>query len=149
VRLSGNEPTLARDHLLEVLRSLPLDLEFILETNGILLGDDPSYARALTKFSNLHVRVSLKACTKEEFSRLTGAVSEAFELPLRALENLLQAGVSCHPSVMISFADGHALEYIRNRLYAIDPGLADFEAEELFTNPSIEKRLERLGWGSD
>lgn len=36
---------------------------FILETNGILIDSDPSYARELSRFDNVHVRVSLKATT--------------------------------------------------------------------------------------
>jgi uncharacterized Fe-S cluster-containing radical SAM superfamily protein len=87
-RLSGNEPTLGREHLLGVLSYLPRDISFILETNGILLGDDPGYAEKLSTFENLHVRVSLKGCNTEEFSRLTDAEPRGFELQLKALENL-------------------------------------------------------------
>jgi uncharacterized Fe-S cluster-containing radical SAM superfamily protein len=59
LRLSGNEPTLAREHLLELLRLLPQEeLLFILETNGILIGADPSYAAELARFPNLYVRTS-------------------------------------------------------------------------------------------
>ncbi|MGD9081606.1 MAG: radical SAM protein, partial [Desulfobacterales bacterium] len=43
IRISGNEPTIARDHLIKVLELLPKNLLFILETNGILLGHDASY----------------------------------------------------------------------------------------------------------
>src|SRR5512135_1489939 len=45
VRISGNEPTLHRSHLLQVLQLIPKEIHFILETNGILIGHDPSYAR--------------------------------------------------------------------------------------------------------
>ena len=38
LRISGNEPTLGRDHLLGILQFIPQDLHFILETNGILIG---------------------------------------------------------------------------------------------------------------
>jgi len=49
VRVSGNEPTLSMPHLLEVLARLPADLEFILETNGIVLGAEPQWARELAR----------------------------------------------------------------------------------------------------
>ena len=37
LRISGNEPTIARDHLIKVLELIPKNRLFILETNGILL----------------------------------------------------------------------------------------------------------------
>lgn len=55
LRLSGCEPTIGKEHLLSVLKyadnsKYPL---FILETNGILLGADRSYAKKLAKFKKL------------------------------------------------------------------------------------------------
>jgi uncharacterized Fe-S cluster-containing radical SAM superfamily protein len=145
VRLSGNEPTIARRHLLALLELIPREITFILETNGILLGADPDYARELAAFPNLHVRVSVKGCSEDEFSQLTGAVPEAFSLQLKALEHLLEAGVVCHPAVMVSFSGRRAVHALRERLYEINPGFSDFEAEETFLNPAIEKRLGRKG----
>lgn len=144
-RLSGNEPTLARAHLLNLLHLLPQDITFILETNGILLGDDRSYARELASFQNLHVRVSIKGCTESEFSQLTGAAPAAFDLQLRALEHLVDAGVRCHPAVMVSFSESGSVDSLRERLRAISPVFKDFEEEEIFTNASIERRLGRRG----
>ncbi len=119
VRISGNEPTLCREHLLEVLQHIPKNLRFILETNGILIGHDPSYAKALAAFNNLHVRVSLKGASEEEFSRLTGARPKDFALQLAALENLLAAGVSVHPAVMISFSSERNIEALRSGLHGL------------------------------
>ena len=97
VRLSGNEPTLGMTHLLEVLSHLPKDLAFILETNGIILGAESQWAKELAVFPQLFARVSLKGCTPEEFSHLTGAVPEGFALQLKALEHLLAAGSTAMP----------------------------------------------------
>lgn len=146
-RLSGNEPTLGREHLLGVLSYLPREISFILETNGILLGDDPGYAEKLSTFENLHVRVSLKGCNAEEFSRLTGAEPRGFDLQLKALENLLAHDVECHAAAMISFSSQKSVDSLQERLHQIHPALADFEAEEIFTNPEIEKRLAIRGFG--
>jgi uncharacterized Fe-S cluster-containing radical SAM superfamily protein len=44
--ISGNEPTIAREHLLGVLALIPGAIRFILETNGILIGHDNTYAKA-------------------------------------------------------------------------------------------------------
>jgi uncharacterized Fe-S cluster-containing radical SAM superfamily protein len=71
-----------------------------LETNGILIGEERDYAKALAKFKNVHVRISLKGTDSEEFSTLTMASPNGFELQLQALRNLVREGVSCHPSVM-------------------------------------------------
>ena len=57
VRIRGNEPTLGREHLVKVLERIPPDIVFILETNGLLLGHDSTYAQDLAKFENLYVRV--------------------------------------------------------------------------------------------
>lgn len=43
VRISGNEPTLCKSHLLDVIRAVELSdptLLFVLEMNGIKLGED-------------------------------------------------------------------------------------------------------------
>ncbi len=144
-RMSGNEPTLARSHLLDVLRLLPHDITFILETNGILLGHDRGYVQELASFPHLHVRVSIKGCTEGEFSRLTGAVPAAFGLQLKALEHLVEAGIRCHPAVMVSFSDPRSIDLLRERLRVISPGFTDFEEEEIFTNIAIERRLGKRG----
>jgi uncharacterized Fe-S cluster-containing radical SAM superfamily protein len=141
IRISGNEPTISREHLLQVIESLPLNLVFILETNGILLGHDRSYAADLARFPNVYVRVSLKGASNEEFARLTGAKPEGFSLQLAALENLATADVRCHAAVMTSFSSDDNLRALRKRLVEISPRLADFEAEELALYGHVEQRL--------
>jgi len=145
VRISGNEPTLHKDHLLEVLHILPKNLHFILETNGILLGHDKHYAQALSAFPNLQVRVSLKGCSEDEFHQLTGAVPQAYRFQLAALENLLSVGVACHPAAMISFSSFENIQQLKKKLKAIHPQFYDVEIEELILYPSIEKKLKKYG----
>jgi uncharacterized Fe-S cluster-containing radical SAM superfamily protein len=141
LRISGNEPTIARDHLLKVLKLIPKNLLFILETNGILIGADESYARDLARFNNLYVRVSLKACNQKGFSVLTGAIPEGFQLQLQALENLARYGVNVHPALMISFFSPEAVEAMKKRLGNIRRYLAEFEIEELVVYGDLEDRL--------
>jgi len=148
LRVSGNEPTIARRHLLRLLELVEEDgkYEFILETNGILLGHDRSYARELARFNRVHVRVSLKGASPEEFARLTGARPEAFDLQLKALENLLDAGVRCHPAVMLSFSSKDSVEGLLRRLEEIDPILIEeFEEEYVFLYPHVVERLRKAG----
>jgi uncharacterized Fe-S cluster-containing radical SAM superfamily protein len=143
LRISGNEPTLARDHLIRVLEHIPPHYEFILETNGILIGDDPSYARDLARFPFLCARVSLKGTNEEEFSRLTGADPRAFLLQIKALENLLEAGVQAYPAVMVSFSTAENIRNLQGRLEAA--GVDEMEVEELVLYGNVEKRLRKAG----
>jgi uncharacterized Fe-S cluster-containing radical SAM superfamily protein len=141
LRISGNEPTIARDHLIKVLELIPKNFLFILETNGVLIGADESFARDLARFNNLYVRVSLKGCDQKEFSALTGAIAEGFQLQLQALENLARFGVKVHPALMISFSSPQAIETIKKRLGNIRRDFADIEIEELILYGDLEKRL--------
>jgi uncharacterized Fe-S cluster-containing radical SAM superfamily protein len=143
VRISGNEPTIAREHLLKVLELIPSHIEFILETNGILIGHDKTYAEDLARFENLYVRVSLKGTNEEEFSALTGATPETFELQLKALENLSRTGVAVHPAVMISFSSPQNISNLRERLGKIKRELEDIEVEELVLYGDVEDRLRK------
>ncbi|MGQ9645572.1 MAG: radical SAM protein [Thermodesulfobacteriota bacterium] len=145
IRISGNEPTLHRSHLLKVLELIPGELHFILETNGILIGHDPSYAEDLSRFKNLYVRVSLKGACREDFTRLTGAKSEGFALQLKALENLVEAGIDCFPAVMANFSSPEEIQSLRNRLKSIRPDFYNFEEEELILYPFVEENLNRAG----
>jgi uncharacterized Fe-S cluster-containing radical SAM superfamily protein len=142
-RISGNEPTIARAHLIKVLELLPKNLLFILETNGILLGHDASYSQDLAKFDNLHVRVSLKGCTAAEFSILSGASPDGFYLQVQALENLVRAGVTTHPAVMISFSTPDAIAGLRKQLRTIDQSFENLELEELVLYGDVQERLKK------
>jgi uncharacterized Fe-S cluster-containing radical SAM superfamily protein len=145
LRISGGEPTLDRSHLERVLELVPEDYEFILETNGILIGQDPAYAEMLSRFKNLYVRVCLKGTCEEEFSLLTGAVAEAFQLQLEALKNLVHCGVQTHPACMISFSSEENIMALKERLKAIHLSFEEFEVEELVLYSNVKERLDRLG----
>jgi uncharacterized Fe-S cluster-containing radical SAM superfamily protein len=143
VRISGNEPTIGKKHLIGILKALPKDLLFILETNGILIGYDRSYAEELANFENLYVRVGLKGATEQEFMTLTGAKPEGFELQIKALENLRRVGVDTLPAVMVSFSTPENLSGLRKRLGEISTGFELFETEELVLYGDVEERLRK------
>ncbi len=145
VRISGNEPTLARDHLLQVLGQIPSDILFILETNGILIGHDATYARDLSRFENLYVRVSMKGTSEAEFTRLTGAEPAGFGLQIQALENMARFNVTGHPAVMVSFSSPENIKALRARLSEIKEDFEDFEVEELVLYGKVEERLMKAG----
>jgi len=141
VRISGNEPTICREHLLEVLEKIPNDLLFILETNGILIGFDESFARDLSRFENLHVRVSLKGTTEKEFEKLTLAKGEFFKFQIKALENLKKFGVSCHPALIEIAKEDR--EGLLKKLKKIDPSF-ELEIEPLILYPWVEENLKKM-----
>jgi len=151
LRISGAEPTLGKEHLLGLLALVEcseFDL-FILETNGILLGADRDYVKDLSKFKKVHIRVSLKAGTAEDFTRKTGAKAEAFEIPFKAVRNLLDSGVSFRVAAMS--ADPRIIgekerERLILKLAEIDPELA-LRLEEEVVDPykTTLARLEYAG----
>lgn len=148
LRLSGNEPTLSWGHLMELLELIETEgrFKFILETNGIVIGSDSAKARELSRFSSVHVRVSLKGTCKEEFSVLTGADPEAFELQLNALRNLADQGVSAHPAVMVSFSSKENVRKLLEVLEEIEPTYArEFEEEYVFLYSHVKERLRKAG----
>jgi uncharacterized Fe-S cluster-containing radical SAM superfamily protein len=101
LRVSGAEPMLCKKHLLGVLdRVASKGFTFILETNGIPLGYDAEYAAELARYPGVHIRVSIKAGAPLGFEERTGARGEFWELPFRAVERLMQAGVSFHVAAM-------------------------------------------------
>ena len=145
LRVSGNEPTLSKEHLLKLLKLVERSpYRFILETNGILIDED--FAKLLKNFRNLRVRVSLKGTNSVEFSRLTGAEPAGFDLQLDALKNLIEHGVECSAAVMLSFSPRENLNNLRRKIEKIDPRLANsIEEEYIFLYPHVVKRLKAAG----
>jgi len=151
LRVSGAEPTLGKDHLLGLLEKVegsPFRL-FILETNGILIGADPDYARRIARLKKVHTRVSLKAGTPEAFSRKTGATPESFELPFRAIESLMEAGASFHVAAMSAdprIVPEEERQSLLDRLTAIHPTLARrLEEEVVDPYDTTRERLRHAG----
>lgn len=146
-RISGGEPTIGRSHLFKILNVFQHKrVRFILETNGILIGEDESYAQELALYPFVHARVSFKGCNEEEFTRLTGADSRGFHLQLNALRYLKRAGVSVHPAVMLSFSEREAVDQLYSAIWKIDPILhSEIEEEKVILYPHVEEKLKRAG----
>ena len=147
ISASASEGTLGRQHLYELLDLVEgSEFVYILETNGMTLGDDPEFAVSLAKYKNLHVRVSIKGCNEDEFHRLTGARKSAYKLPFKALEYLIDAGVSCNACVSVSFSDKAGMVEVEQKLSSIHFGILkslEFERIKLF--PKVRKRLQSEG----
>ncbi len=134
-RISGGEPTLCPDHLVQVLELVdpaPEITTFLLETNGILIGHDENYAKRLAQFRKLIVRVSIKASTETKFEKITGAQGKFLELQFRAIKNLLKHGVETYVAAMTDprLMTPEERRLLFEKIAEIDPGLAQTLEEE-------------------
>ena len=147
ISASASEGTLGRQHLYELLDLVEQsEFVYILETNGMTLGDDPAFAKSLARYKNLHVRVSIKGCNPEEFHRLTGARASAYELPFKALQHLIDAGVSCNACVSVSFSDAAGIKSVEKKLETMHPGiLKSLELERIKLFPKVQRRIQNEG----
>lgn len=151
VRLSGGEPSLSRKHVLRLLELFEKTrFRFILETNGLLIGADASYAEELAKYRRLIVRVSLKGTCEEEFHALTLANPGFYRQQLNALGNLVDAGLEpgeqVYAAVMLSFSTGENYENLKNRLAGIHPRLPlEIDEEYVILYPHVAELLRRRG----
>jgi uncharacterized Fe-S cluster-containing radical SAM superfamily protein len=86
-----------------VIRTVELSdqtLLFVLETNGIKLGEDEKYVDELSKCHNLHVRLSFKTGAPENFTQITNRPKEWFELQIKAAKNLYNNNMSFHTAIV-------------------------------------------------
>jgi uncharacterized Fe-S cluster-containing radical SAM superfamily protein len=151
VRLSGGEPTLCINHLVDVLKIF-IELRrlerFILETNGLLLGIYEDYVHMLKPFgSSIIVRVSIKGCTEEDFEKITGYDRNIFYLHIKAIDNLDREGIPYIIAIPVSFCSrkGFAklIEILSN--YIGENVFNFIEPEVLTLYPSIVQRLCKKG----
>ena len=147
ISASASEGTIGRQHLMQLL-NLVEESEFIyvLETNGMILGNDPKYAQALSKYKRLHVRVSIKGDNPEQYHELTGAHPDSYEFPYKAIANLIEAGVSCNACLMASFSDEEGIKRVKGKLIEVHPGiLKSLEIERITMFPKVTERLRKRG----
>ncbi|VVB59327.1 7-carboxy-7-deazaguanine synthase [uncultured archaeon] len=140
LRISGGEPTIGKQHLIQVLESIKSTYVFILETNGILLGYDKKYVEDLSIFKNLHVRVCLKGADSEEFSLFTGA-EIGFEYQLTALRYLRDA----HMNFNIALVSTHQekKQNFFKKLVEMNLEKVMIEEEEIKLYPMVRNRLQK------
>ena len=145
ISASASEGTIGLQHLYELLDLVEQsEFIYILETNGMNIGANAEIAKQLAKYKRLHVRVSIKGCSPEEFHTLSGAHRDAYELPFKALRHLIDAGVSCNACVMASFSDKQGIEKAKEKLSEITPGiLRSLEIERIKQFPKVRARLKQ------
>jgi uncharacterized Fe-S cluster-containing radical SAM superfamily protein len=140
LRISGGEPTLGRQHLIEILEILPKKYSFILETNGILLGYQKEYVEDLSRFPHLHVRVCLKGADEKEFSLFTGA-KHGFEYQMKALQFLKDFQMNFNIALVSVNQDKK--QHFFKRFHELGLDSIMLEEEEIQLYPLVKKRLQQ------
>jgi uncharacterized Fe-S cluster-containing radical SAM superfamily protein len=137
IRISGGEPTIGKKHLITLLENIDPNYLFILETNGILLGENKTYIEELSKFKNLHIRICFKGCNSKEFSMLTGA-KNGFDYQLKALEYLKEKNLSFNIAMVSVYTDKKCFF---DKLIEMGLEKIMIEEEEIKLYPLVRKRL--------
>lgn len=142
-RISGAEPILGTKSAEHVARVVKLTKgEFILETNGIILGYYPEIAKMLRGLP-VAVRVTIKGWDEESFERITGAKGEFFKYQLRALEILRKNGIHAWPAVMYDVFGKEGVAEILRKLREV--GFDDVELEYLERYPFVLENMRKRG----
>ena len=140
LRISGGEPTIGKQHLIDLLENIKTKYLFILETNGILLGYDKKYIEDLSVFENLHVRVCMKGADSEEFSLFTGA-EKGFEYQIKALQYLRDRQMNFNIALVSTHKEKK--QHFFQRLVEMDLDKVMMEEEEIKLYPMVRKRLQK------
>ena len=148
-RITGSEPILGEtsfEHLIKVIETV-LSAEpqsnFVLETNGIMLGYKEKLAQRL-RFSRLLVRIAVKGINPESFEKITGAGKEFFRYPLLALRTLEELGVRTWPALMAELFTESETNELKQMLREYDIR-SDLELERLEGCPSVLENMKRRG----
>ena len=148
LRLSGCEPTIGKEHLIQLLGYLEKSgYPFYLETNGILLGADRDYVKNLSRFSGfIYVRVSFKAATPEAFTQRTGAIRKFYELPFKALKHILDEGIYARAAAMTDpkVMPKEERRFLIEKLNEIDPSARYSETLEEESIDVYDTTIKRL-----
>ena len=150
-RISGAEPILGRDsffHLLkviELIREKFRNLEFIIETNGLILGYYSELIKELERFRDfIFVRISIKGWDEPSFEKISGARGEYFIYPIKALKELKKANIVAWPAVMLEVFGKEGIKGLKERL--IREGInGEIEVEYLEKYPFVEENLRKRG----
>jgi uncharacterized Fe-S cluster-containing radical SAM superfamily protein len=149
VRLSGAEPVLGQaslEHLCKIIETVTTEeprLDFILETNGLLFGHQPEFARELKEFNRLQVRVCLKGWDEKSFESISGAEGRYYELPLRGLRTLLQNDVTAWPAAMYETFGAQGIDELGTKLREYGIKAQELEVEYLEPYPFVLANMKK------
>ncbi len=120
VRVSGCEPILGERSarhfkaIMDACDDISIDkyeecCNFILETNGLMLGYKPELLDVLTG-NYMTVRISFKGHNPEVFEVVTGAKAEYWQYPVKAFQKCKETGIHVISACMPAFSDKTKLE---------------------------------------
>ncbi len=150
-RISGAEPILGKDSFFHLLKIIELikekfqKLEFIIETNGLILGYHPELIEELKRNRHfIFVRISIKGWDESSFEKISGVNEEYFIYPIKALRELKKVDIVTWPAVMLEPFGNEGIKRLRERL--IKEGISEeIEVEYLEKYPFVEENLRRRG----
>jgi uncharacterized Fe-S cluster-containing radical SAM superfamily protein len=150
-RISGAEPILGEksfshlEKILELLKQEVDNLEFIIETNGLILGYKTELIEKLKKYKEfVFVRISLKGWDETSFEKISGAKRDFFIYPIKALRILKEEGIEAWPAVMYDIFKDNGLRKIKEILKR-EIGSDEVEIEYLEAYPFVVENLKRRG----
>ncbi len=151
-RISGAEPVLGVKSAVHVVNvvdgvasSCGKKARFILETNGIMIGQSDDVHELLSGVRNLMVRISVKGWDEESFERISGAKGEYFHLQIEALRKLKESHVKVWPAVMFDVFGMENVQKLAEILKVSGFSLHDIELEYLEPYPFVERNMRRRG----
>ena len=150
-RISGAEPILGKksfshlEKILELLNQKIENLEFIIETNGLLLGYKTELIERLKKYKKfIFVRISLKGWDEISFEKISGARRDFFIYPIKALKILKDSGIEAWPAIMYDIFRSNGLQKIKEILKK-EVGSDEVEIEYLESYPFVVRNLKNRG----
>lgn len=149
VRISGAEPILGKrsfEHLEKVIQEIyekNSSLNFILETNGLILGLNKKFCSNLAGYP-LAVRISVKGWDNQSFEKISGAKGKFFIFQLKAIKNLQDLGIETWPAIMYEIFGREEIEILKEKLEEM--GIEnEIEVEYLEKYPFVVENLEKRG----
>ena len=111
-RMSGCEPFLgqaSRDHLFKVIELVQAKCyaNFIIETNGIMLGANPDFLDNIS--TGTRYRIAVKGHNGPTFEQVTGATCESYKLQLKGIQAVTSHGLKCTAAIMPDFVNTYKL----------------------------------------
>lgn len=137
-RISGSEPFLGEastQHLANIIKSMPSS-DFIIETNALMIGYNPSLIGYLVDLHNVTLRIAIKADSPKMFELVTGAIGSYQPYQLKAIQALRAEKIPVSIAYMAEIVDPAKLGLGSDE---------DFDTERLRYYQGTKDRLDDRG----
>jgi uncharacterized Fe-S cluster-containing radical SAM superfamily protein len=150
VRLSGGEPTLNKEHLIQTIELVTRNgFFYILETNGIYIDND--LVDALKKYKdNIFVYYSIKGTNPSNFKRLTTSDEKYWYIQLENLSKFVDGKFKIGINTMMNYVDKTDFLDFLEILYKKNIYLPlSIDTKETSMFPHVINRLKDRGISTD